>query len=731
MRTRVKVWFAAFAVGLLAMPVWAQESAPTLDEAITGYESATHQSFQGIPTDWTSRHVVFSKPIPGSDAEYKVQQDPRYWMQLIQRAQASSDGALADAKAEKKKQKKKKVKPVPIKKDWSMNLQGTASTALEGVFPAKYSFVTSGESCSDYVAFPTGHAPTGSVPSIVGFTALYTADGCTAPIPTVRFSFDTANADAGAIVTSPVLSLNGTQMAFAEGSHLVLIKLPTSGTSGTLSGPTVLTEQTTAANYAACTPGTTGCMFAFALTNPDTNSSPYYDSQTDTLYVGDNKGLLYRFTPVFNGTPAASTSPWPVPADAGDSLTGPVFDATSSNVYVGDSSGFINQVANSTGTVTRSGRLGAGSGTATVTADPGGSTTLTVGTVVYTFHSSSGSCSDSATTGCIIHGGTVTQDAENIEAAINDDATQCGFTNGGICFLVTAANPAASATNPGTAVTTIQNTSFANLPLATGTTITLSPATLGIAAGMVDAPIVDSVAETVYSFVARDATTTADAGVRLLPISGGTITSTSVGTMAIIGTSSQSTPIYSGTFDNKYFTAASGASPSGNLYVCGDPGGVPTLYGVAIASNALSTVTTGPPLGTVAGTTCSNVTEVCNPGTGTCANTLTGNAVDWIFLSEEASVNTTTASSCTASSANGCVMAFNVNSAISSGTKASSDATEPGGTSGIVIDNVIAVATGGSQVYFTPLANSTCTGNTSTGSTGSGPCATQAAQNGL
>ena len=156
MRTRVKVWFAAFAVGLLAMPVWAQDSAPALDDAIAGYESATHQSFQGIPTDWTSRHVVFSKPIPGSDAEYKVQQDPRYWMQQIQRAQASSDDAVADAKAQKKKkkQKQKKVKPVPIKKDWSMNLQGTASTNLEGVFPAKYSFVTSGESCQRFRRLP-------------------------------------------------------------------------------------------------------------------------------------------------------------------------------------------------------------------------------------------------------------------------------------------------------------------------------------------------------------------------------------------------------------------------------------------------------------------------------------------------------------------------------------------------------------------------------------------------
>jgi hypothetical protein len=64
-------------LGLLAMPAWAQDSTPSLRDSISGYESAAHQYFQGVPTDWTSRHVVFSKPKPGSDAEDKVQQDPR------------------------------------------------------------------------------------------------------------------------------------------------------------------------------------------------------------------------------------------------------------------------------------------------------------------------------------------------------------------------------------------------------------------------------------------------------------------------------------------------------------------------------------------------------------------------------------------------------------------------------------------------------------------------------
>ena len=309
-------------------------------------------------------------------------------------------------------------------------------------------------------------------------------------------------------------------------------------------------------------------MFAISMTNTDTNSSPYYDYQHDALYVGDDSGVLHKFSPVFNGAPAAVGSPWPVTVDAPDNLTGPVYDITSTNVYVGDSSGFMNQVNSTTGALVHSGRLGDGAGTATINTEPSGGDTITVGATVYTWH---GTCTVAP---CIVHTLSTTTDASNLAEAINDT---CGSAAN---CIVSAANASATATSA-TNVTTIQNTTLGNVAFAESTTasITLSPATLGIAVGMVDAPIVDPSAETVYSFVARDATTTTAAGVRLLPITSNTISSGSVGSMATIGTSSQTTPIYSGTFDNKYFTAASAVSPSGNLYVCGDPGGPHSLWG--------------------------------------------------------------------------------------------------------------------------------------------------------
>ena len=69
---------------MLALPARGQEpAAPDMTTLVNGYERAAHSSFVGIPTDWSTRHVVFSSPEPGSHAEDQTQQDPRYWLQQI------------------------------------------------------------------------------------------------------------------------------------------------------------------------------------------------------------------------------------------------------------------------------------------------------------------------------------------------------------------------------------------------------------------------------------------------------------------------------------------------------------------------------------------------------------------------------------------------------------------------------------------------------------------------
>jgi hypothetical protein len=92
----------------------------------------------------------------------------------------------------------------------------------------------------------------------------------------------------------------------------------------------------------------TSITFSGGTTATDSNSSPFYDYQHDVLYVGDNIGVLHKFTGVFSGTPGESSSNgWPVTVSTQTSkvLTSPVYDSANGNlVFVGDSSGFLYSV---------------------------------------------------------------------------------------------------------------------------------------------------------------------------------------------------------------------------------------------------------------------------------------------------------------------------------------------------------------------------------------------------
>jgi hypothetical protein len=184
-------------------------------------------------------------------------------------------------------------------------------------------------------------------------------------VPSVYWAYDTA----GQILTSPVFSKDGTQVAFAqtngglEGS-LVLLKW-SSTAPGTVSSPVVPTV-VNAASYQTCT---VPCMTSMQLTdnlnnpNDDRTSSVFYDYNSDTAYVGDALGWLHKFTPVFNGALLETRSGvWPIHLNAGDFLSSPVHDSASGNVFVGDGGGFLYRVNSTTGAVTTSGQLDFGVG---------------------------------------------------------------------------------------------------------------------------------------------------------------------------------------------------------------------------------------------------------------------------------------------------------------------------------------------------------------------------------
>ena len=260
--------------------------------------------------------------------------------------------------------------------DWAVSL-GNLGTVGAGMFPAKFTFdVNAAPSCTaDYVAFTTSLAGSATVPSIVAFDNLYStqpaAGGfCNNAGPSVKWAYNTnpAGDTTGRTVTSPVLSLDGTQVAFVEsrtnangGSILHILKwkpgaaVTVQGTIAAPATPDTLMAAGQAWNTTNC-PATNSCIvnIVFNGAQPDTGSAPFYNYATDELYVGDDNGVLHKFTGVFLGTPAevGAAGGWPITVNAAAILTGPVFDSTSKNIFVADHTGrlsFVKEVGSATG----------------------------------------------------------------------------------------------------------------------------------------------------------------------------------------------------------------------------------------------------------------------------------------------------------------------------------------------------------------------------------------------
>ncbi|MGO9084533.1 MAG: hypothetical protein ACLQBK_04840 [Candidatus Sulfotelmatobacter sp.] len=337
----------------------------TLGWVLIGH--AAKPVLEGLPTDWTHRHIIFSQPATAELAGI-VARDPRYWQQWYRQnvAHVLDDGVENSAEIATWRDRPKATSS--IHRDWSEGL-GNLGTVGAGNYPAKYSFSVTTASCGsaatpDFVAFSTGLTGSGTQASIVAFDNLYS--GCpTGTIPSVYWAYNTG----GQILTSPVFSRDGSQLAFVQTSagaaSLVLLRWKAS-TTETVGGPVAPTS-VPPASYPGCT---TPCMTTIALTSGggtpaatnDTTSSVFYDYVGDTAWVGDAKGWLHQFTPVFSNTAAPAeirTAPWPVQVNttAPTALTSPVHDHVSGNVFVEDQGGFLYAVSASSGAVTTSGRL--------------------------------------------------------------------------------------------------------------------------------------------------------------------------------------------------------------------------------------------------------------------------------------------------------------------------------------------------------------------------------------
>jgi hypothetical protein len=570
----------------------------SLDEAIHSYESAAHVRFQGLPDDWSFHHVVFSRPRPDSPEEYQVQNDPRYWFQQIRHAAARTFGGLKPADFRPAVQLRSKAK-----RDWSQCL-GSSATAGALNFPAKYSLTVDGTpGCTDFVVYNTSLAGSSSQASIIAYNNLYKSPVCTGTVPQTFWAYNTG----GTVSNSPVLSADGTKVAFIQSSSsgiaslssssgiasLVVLKWPTGG-GGTGRSPITLSSNS---SFPSCT---APCMISipFANGSNDLNSSPFYDySGSDTLFVGGSDGGLHQFNSVFTGTPSeVTTGGYPIAVSQdNEPLSSPAYDSGLGLVFVGDlhgsgasNDGEVHSVNVSTGAVANSAQLCVGSG---------------------------------------YEGGPV------LDPAAGELYFACANDSG--------AGPSC-------------NSSQACLRQFTETSI-----------------------------------------------------SGSIGIAQSIGSDSSNEAVGPGAFDNIYLTSTNGSSPSGNFYICGNPGGLATLYRIPITSNSIGTSVAIATLSStsIAGPDCSPVTEFFNSSTTT----------DWLFVSPTGKGSQ---SSCTSS---GCVYSFNATTALAAGATASSGLASANGASGIVVDNIGASSSTVANIYYSTLSNQSCTG-------GTGGCAVQASQ---
>jgi hypothetical protein len=329
----------------------------------------------GIPDDWSHRHVVFSsvdsqdQALQKGNYEHwqKVTNDPRYVIQQLKsHRRVEGPGSIdSDYREGWFSPSKFGKKPTTsnVKRDWSETL-GTGTGLAAGHYPAKYGFSTTTTTCSDYVVYPTGMASSGTKATIVAFNSIY--KGC--PLynndPVVYWAYNTGGGTAYVATTSPVLSLDGTQVAYVQTdtatttSQLVLLKMAASG--GTVTTPVAPTS-VTAANYRGCT---APCYYAVSLGTTDTNSAPFFDYTNDVIYVGDDSGKVHKLTGAFfpGATPALDPTNWPVTASSETSklLYSPVLDSGSSGlIFVTDTGGYLHSFNPATPTIAalNSGRL--------------------------------------------------------------------------------------------------------------------------------------------------------------------------------------------------------------------------------------------------------------------------------------------------------------------------------------------------------------------------------------
>jgi len=309
-----------------------------------------HVKHMGNVHDWSSHQFILSGGLTPDNLQ-RARMEPRILLELQQRNIGNSPLPPAPVRPVRPPSQKRVVIDGSSVRhggqiDWSVSL-GTGYTPVN-MFPAKYSFDTSGtpDCTNDYVVYGLNVAGVNKgQANMVGINNLYSGNpsGLCGTAPKVYWAYNGSTAG-GKVLTSPVLSLDGTKIAYVEsGTSSVVFHVLT-----WVSGEGSVTKATTPTKATSGCTKTGDCLQSVTLstTATDTYSSPWVDYSLDKAFVASDDGKIYRISCVF--TCALNTNPtvdWtytlPV-AGTGGALpqpNGPVYNTPYGYLFVGDQLG--------------------------------------------------------------------------------------------------------------------------------------------------------------------------------------------------------------------------------------------------------------------------------------------------------------------------------------------------------------------------------------------------------
>ncbi len=366
--------------------------------------------------DWTHDYMLYPRLGP-MNRLIELQKDPR----AIQHWQESYRKDYVRWRRDREGHHSQHHNRFAMHPDWNFFVGTGAiagSTVTPSVYPAKWTFDSNenlstaagdqGACATDYLVVPVnatqagGGAPPGpGQPSIIGLNNLYsgtaglsgtgvcnggtgtrvTGASDTGDSATTLFSY-TVLGDDGVVQTSPVTSMDGTLIAFVEGSgfglsgvsHFHVLAWNPGDGNNPADRQDALTNAVQVSTFATSTPLAAGTVTDLPLNTSDTFSSPYVEYSDDVAYVGDDLGEVYKIKNIFcpSWAPCGTAAPsldttWGTGGivtlgTCGGFVSSVTVDGASGNIFAGCSDGLLYSITPDGKTVT-SLAVGDGNGT--------------------------------------------------------------------------------------------------------------------------------------------------------------------------------------------------------------------------------------------------------------------------------------------------------------------------------------------------------------------------------